>query len=173
METTFYGEPESYNMEKVNSLSGVPGMLRPFKEFVVSQNPAPNDQIVFYGCPGTCTPFIELLGYAIRDIQAEIVFVPFLNEEKAVTLENRENIGLQASGTPEKINPSLVVIMGGLAMPNVPVSAENAKAVAGRHKCTTAGICFMNMFMKGGWTDVIDFDLIIDAEINPVDVWKK
>jgi hypothetical protein len=30
----------------------------------------------------------------------------------------------------------------------------------------------MNMFEKAGWLEVMEFDLLIDAMINPVDVWK-
>ena len=160
-------------MEKVESLKGVPGMLRPFKEFIKSLELNENDQIVFYGCPGTCTPFVELLGYAVRDLGCEIVFVPLLDEIKAVILENKENVGLQAHGKPEKIDPSLVVIMGGLAMPNVPVSADNVKNTIGKYSSKTAGICFMSMFEKEKWTDTLKFDLIIDARIDPVDIWKN
>lgn len=160
-------------MEKVESLRGVPGMLRPFKEYIKTLGLNQKDQILFYGCPGTCTPFVELLGYAIRDLGCQIAFVPFLDENKAITLVNRDNIGLQASAEPEKIDPSLIVIMGGLAMPNVPVSAEETKDVTGKYNSRIAGICFMNMFAKEKWTDVIDFEMIIDAEIDPVDIWKK
>jgi hypothetical protein len=160
-------------MEKVESLRGVPGMLRPFKEYIKSLNLKEKDQVVFYGCPGTCTPFVELLGYAVRDLGYEIVFVPLLDEKKSVVLENKDNIGLQASGVPEKIGPSLIVLMGGLAMPNVPVSVEDAKKTTGKYDTKIAGICFMNMFTKEKWTEDIDFDIIIDAVIDPVDIWKK
>jgi hypothetical protein len=160
-------------MEKVESLSGVPGMLRPFKGYLKSLELKENDQVVFYGCPGTCTPFVELLGYAVRDLGCEIVFVPFLEEKNAVVLSNKENVGLQAFGSPEKIEPSLVVIMGGLAMPNVPVSANDVKKTIEKYNSGIAGICFMSMFEKEKWADVIDFDLMIDAKIDPVNVWKK
>ncbi|WP_421909141.1 DUF2124 family protein [Methanolacinia petrolearia] len=160
-------------MEKVESLRGVPGMLRPFKEFIKSLELNGKDQIVFYGCPGTCTPFVELLGYAVRDLGCKIIFVPFLDENKAVVLENKENVGLQALGKPEKIDPSLVVVMGGLAMPNVPVSADDVKKTTSRYTSRIAGICFMSMFEKEKWTDTLNFDLIIDAKIDPVDIWKN
>ena len=160
-------------MEKVESLSGVPGMLRPFKGYLKSLDLKENDQVVFYGCPGTCTPFVELLGYAVRDLGCKIIFVPLLDEKKAVVLENKENVGLQAHGEPEMIDPSLVVIMGGLAMPNVPVSADDVKKTIGKYSSKIAGICFMSMFEKEKWTDTLNFDLIIDAKIDPVDIWKN
>jgi hypothetical protein len=30
----------------------------------------------------------------------------------------------------------------------------------------------MNMFEKAGWLKAMEFDLLIDATISPVDVWK-
>lgn len=160
-------------MEKTESLSGVPGMLRPFKEYVTSLDLKEGDQIVFYGCPGTCTPFVELLCYAIRDTRTENVFIPLLAEEDAVVLTNRDKIGMQAAAKPSGLRPSLMVFMGGLAMPNVPVSPEDAATIVKSHGSKVAGICFMGMFTKAGWTGVINFDILIDATIDPVEVWKK
>jgi hypothetical protein len=31
----------------------------------------------------------------------------------------------------------------------------------------------MQMFEKAGWLKTFDFDLLIDATISPVDVWRK
>ncbi|WP_048145087.1 DUF2124 family protein [Methanosphaerula palustris] len=33
------------------------------------------DQIVYYGVPGTCIPFVELLAFALRSLDLEQVFV--------------------------------------------------------------------------------------------------
>ena len=52
-------------------LRGVPGILRPFKEFIEAKGLKKGDQIVYYGVPGTCMPFIELLGFAIRSLEIE------------------------------------------------------------------------------------------------------
>ncbi len=101
-------------MELKEELSGVPGMLRPFKAYLRGAGLGAGDQVVYYGCPGTCTPFIELLGFAVRDLPVEQVYVPY------------------------------------------------AKIV---------GVCFMQMFEKAGWLDAFDFDLIIDAALDPVRVW--
>ena len=55
---------------------GVPGILRPFKEFIEENGLKKGDQIVYYGVPGTCTPFVELLAFALRSLELEQVFVP-------------------------------------------------------------------------------------------------
>jgi len=160
-------------MKRHDVFQSVPGILRPFKAYVTGLGLGAGDQIVYYGCPGTCTPFIELLGFSIRDMPVEQVFVPFLDEEKARTLTAVEGVGIQTATPPASISPSLVVLMGGLSMPNVPVTAEQARDVVGAHGCPIAGVCFMEMFARAGWLDVFDFDLLIDATIDPVDVWTR
>ncbi|MBN2734951.1 MAG: DUF2124 family protein [Methanomicrobiaceae archaeon] len=159
-------------MKEVENLSGVSGILRPFKKYVEEANLPKNSQIVFYGCPGTCTPFVELIAYAIRSLPVEIVFVPFLNEEKAVTIKIVDNIGAQADKAPEKIDPAITVLMGGLSMENVPVTAEEAKKTVSRYPVKTVGICFVSIFEKEKWTDVIDFDMLIDTPVFAVKVFR-
>ena len=61
--------------------------------------------------------------------------------------------------------------MGGLAMPNVPVSIAEARTTITRHpEAVSLGICFMSMFEKAGWMKEIKYDLLIDANIDPVTV---
>jgi hypothetical protein len=61
------------------------------------------------------------------------------------------------------------VIMGGLAMPNVPVKVKDAKRMITRYRDSdTIGVCFMNMFGSAGWLDEIHYNLLIDATIDPV-----
>jgi len=159
-------------MEKVSTLKGIPGMLRPFKEYVVKSGLKEGSQIVYYGCPGTCTPFVELLSYAIRDMPLQNVFVPLLDESSAKSLENVPKVGMQISGNVDKVDPALVVLLGGLSMDNVPVSAADMKAVISKYDCKVIGSCCMSMFEKAKWVDEIDFDLVIDAVIDPVDLYK-
>jgi hypothetical protein len=160
-------------MKQKEIFKGVPGMLRPFKEFIETRGLKAGDQIVYYGCPGTCTPFVELLGYAIRGLDPVQVFVPFIDESKAKKMKLVEDVGMQAAGDITIHNPSVVVVMGGLSMPNVPVSAGQVLQVISPHKnAVRIGVCFMNMFDKAGWNKEIEFDLLIDAAINPVEVWK-
>jgi hypothetical protein len=160
-------------MELQEKLTSVPGMLRPFKKFVVESGLNDGDQVVFYGCPGTCTPFIELLGFAIRDLPLTQVFVPHLDEGKAKVLKQVPDVGMQVADALPALDPRIIVLMGGLAMPNVPVSAEMANDVVSRYEgASIIGVCFMNMFEQAGWMSEIAFAMVIDATIDPVSVWK-
>ncbi|WP_321505073.1 DUF2124 domain-containing protein [uncultured Methanoregula sp.] len=150
---------------------GVPGILRPFKEFIEKNGLKKGDQIVYYGVPGTCTPFVELLGFALRSLELEQVFVPFVDESKAKKIVHVDDVGMQARMGPVTLKPKAIVVMGGLSMPNVPVKAEQVKAVLDKYPgATVIGVCFMHMFEKAGWLDTISFDCLIDANIDPVEV---
>ncbi|MCU0632368.1 MAG: DUF2124 domain-containing protein [Methanolinea sp.] len=160
-------------MKQKEVFQGVPGMLRPFKEFIEKKGMKAGDQVVYYGCPGTCTPFVELLGFAVRSLDLAQVFVPFVDESKAQKIRMVPDIGMQAGGAAGILKPAAVVVMGGLSMPNVPVSVDQVKSAIEKYPdAARIGICFMNMFEKGGWLKAIDFDLLIDATIDPVNVWK-
>jgi len=76
----------------------VPGILRPFKEYLQSLGLAEGDQVVYYGCVGTCTPFVELLAVAVRGLHIEQVYVPLLDETKAKKIVNVDDVGMQVSG---------------------------------------------------------------------------
>ena len=150
---------------------GVPGILRPFKEFIEKKGLKKGDQIVYYGVPGTCTPFVELLAFAVRSLELEQVFVPFVDESRAKKIGHVDDVGMQARVGPVMLKPKAIVIMGGLSMPNVPVKAEQVKAVIDKHAgAAVIGVCFMHMFEKAGWLNTITFDCLIDANIDPVEV---
>ena len=156
------------------SLKGVPGILRPFRQYLETNKFGKGDQIVYYGVPGTCTPFIELLAFAVRGLGLEQVFVPYFKEEQAKKIVFVEGVGMQVSSDHMVLIPSAQVIMGGLAMPNVPVKVGDAKRMLARHKDSAViGVCFMNMFEKAGWKDEISFDQLIDATIDPVQVFEQ
>jgi hypothetical protein len=153
---------------------GVPGILRPFKEFIEKKGLKKGDQIVYYGVPGTCTPFVELLGFALRSLGLEQVFVPFVDESRAKKIGHIDGVGMQARAGPVTLNPKAIVIMGGLSMPNVPVKAEQVKAVIDKHPgAVVIGVCFMHMFEKAGWLSTVTFECMIDANIDPVEVTKN
>lgn len=153
---------------------GVPGILRPLKDFIVSKGLKKGDQIVYYGVPGTCTPFVELLGFALRSLELEQVFVPFVDETKAKKIININHVGMQAGASVGTLKPKAVVVMGGLSMPNMPVNASQVKTVIGKYPdAAVIGVCFMHMFEKAGWLDTLSFDCLIDANIDPVEVTKK
>jgi hypothetical protein len=159
-------------MKRHEIFESVPGILRPFKAYVEGKKLPAGTQIVYYGVPGTCTPFIELLGFSIRSMPVEQVYVPTIDEKKAKKIILVQDVGMQATGGPVSVKPALVVLMGGLSMPNSGVTAEQVKAVVGKYSVPFVGVCFMKMFDKAGWLKVFDFDLLIDANIAPVDVWR-
>jgi hypothetical protein len=152
---------------------GVPGILRPFKEFIEKKGLKKGDQVAYYGVPGTCTPFVELLAFAVRSLELQQVFVPFVDESRAKKIGNVDDVGMQARAGPVTLNPKIIVIMGGLSMPNVPVEAEHVKSVIDKHSGAVIGVCFMHMFEKAGWLATIPFDCLIDANIDPVEVSIK
>ena len=159
-------------MKQHEVFESVPGILRPFKAYIDGLKLGSGDQIVYYGVPGTCTPFIELLGFAIRSSPATQVFVPLTDEPKARKIVSVPNVGMQVSQEAVNPAPRVIVLMGGLSMPNSNVTAEQMKAVISKYRVPLIGVCFMKMFEKTGWTKTFDFSLLIDANIAPVDVWR-
>jgi hypothetical protein len=158
-------------MTQKETFHGVPGILRPFKEFIEKNGLKKGDQIVYYGVPGTCTPFVELLAFAVRSLELEQVFVPFVDESRAKKIGHVDHVGMQVRMSPVTFKPKAIVIMGGLSMPNVPVKAEQVKAVINKHSgAAVIGVCFMHMFEKAGWLPVVPFDFLIDANIDPIEV---
>lgn len=149
---------------------GIPGILRPFKEYLEAWSLPPGAEVLFYGVPGTCTPFIELLCYAVRSLPCTFLFIPYLNEQETREMVYTEGIGFQIRDLRPINNPSVIVVMGGLAMPGAPVSPEQAEALFMKYPdVSRVGVCFMHMFQKANWMDRISFDLLIDATID-VDV---
>ena len=145
-------------------------MLRPFKEYLEQKALPSEAEVVFYGVPGTCSPFVELLCYAVRSLPCTFLFVPYLQENASRKMNYTEGVGFQLGESCLIRNPSIFILMGGLAMPGVPVKIEEVEALLTKYPdVTCAGICFMHMFQKSGWLDQISFDLLIDATIN-VDV---
>ncbi|WML67035.1 MAG: hypothetical protein METHP_00509 [Methanoregula sp. SKADARSKE-2] len=158
-------------MTQKEVFQGVPGILRPFKDFIVKNGLKKGDQIAYYGVPGTCSPFVELLAFAVRSLEPEQVFVPFVDESRAKKIGYLDNFGMQARLAPVTVKPKAIVIMGGLSMPNVPVKAEQVKAMLEGHPgAPVIGICFMHMFEKSGWLQAVSFDCLIDVNIDPVEV---
>jgi hypothetical protein len=160
-------------MTTTETFTGVTGILRPFREYLQSLHLQPGDQVVYYGCVGTCTPFVELLAIAVRGLHYEQVFVPYLDEAKARKLYEVADTGMQVSSELASVNPRVMVIMGGLAMPYMPVTKEQVRDLALRHAgAKLAGVCFQDMFEKAGWLDTVKFDLLISSIIDPVKVTK-
>ncbi len=160
-------------MEQRAVLKGVPGILRPFREFIEGLGLASGEQVVYCGVPGTCTPFVELLAFAIRSLPVAQVFVPGVDESRARRLELVPALGMQGGEAAGELHPRVIVVMGGLSMENSGVSHEAVTAFLDRYPTAMiVGVCFQQMFEKAGWCDHLPFDLLIDANIDPVLVWS-
>ena len=159
------------NPAVTTTFHGITGVLRPFREYLSKKGIGSGDQIVYYGCTGTCTPFVELLAVAARGFKYEQVFVPLLDENKAKKLHEVPDIGMQVSEEPASLHPKVIVFMGGLAMPLMPVTKEQVRDLVASHgEVLVIGVCFMSMFAKAGWFDTVHFDLVIDGTLDPVTV---
>jgi hypothetical protein len=157
----------------IDTTKGVAGISRPFKSIVEQLGLRDDDRMMYVGLPGVCTPFVELLAYAIRTLNIKQVFAPNLDLSLARAVVPVENVGIQFGDPVEIAKAQVIVVLGGLAMPISPVSRDDvlqflhsALLPGGR----VVGISFMNMFEQVGWTSAIPFDFLIDATIDPVRV---
>ncbi len=153
-------------MEKKSGIIGFTGAFRDSVKEI-----SEGSKIVFTGSRAVCTPFIELLSYAIRDKNFDMVYVPVadLNESKMIKMQ--ENIGYSVVDIPADPNgPEVVVVMGGLAMPKFGCSPEDVvnmiKEISLDHKPKVIGVCFMNIFERTGWTKKISYDVLIDTNME-------
>ena len=159
-------------MKKIDTGSGISFQLRSFRNIIKELNV---NKVVFAGSKYVCLPFAELYGYAIRDIKNQY-FIPETDIDNGVKLVSK-SIGVQYVELEDKEelqNPDVLVLLGGLAMPNSNVSLEDVheliKKLSPKH---IVGLSFMGIFKKVGWDEKIDFNYIIDGQINPVDVYSK
>ncbi len=151
-------------MKTIEKSSGIGGMLTAFRKLARGR-----EKITFIGCPGWCNPFAELLGYVLRDAGKEMVFIPNLRKDLAVKVEMTE-YGMQLG---EKADPSsdTVVLLGGLAMPRMEVDVNGLKKLVdeitdGISDRQILGVCIGGVFQKAGWEELIDFDYLVDADME-------
>lgn len=152
-------------MKKIDSESkGITGFLRSFKQIIEDINKEKEiKKIVFTGNKFTCTPFVELLTYVIRSMNKEIIYVPAINlDDPYKVILSSVDCDFIKGGDP--YNPDLVIVMGGLAMPGGPEipSVEKFLEKIGNKDKKVIGVCFMSIFEKSGWCNVIPFDHMID-----------
>lgn len=129
--------------------------------------------VVFTGSIAVCTPFIELLAYAIRDKELKMIYVPKSDINEAKLIKEQPSIGFSVvnEGADPK-NPDVLVVMGGLAMPKFGCSPEDVmnmlEKISGNQKPKIIGVCFMKIFEKAGWITKIPFDVVIDTAMQTV-----
>jgi hypothetical protein len=155
-------------MKLVEKNPALGGILNPFRKLVKDSK-----KITFVGSAGFCLPFAELLSYVIAKEKKDIVFVPNLDYEKAKKIEVMPH-GMQLS---EDADPKAdtVVVLGGLAMPNIGVDVDDLKELINRitdGKGMKIGVCFMKIFERSGWLEKIDFDYVINSNIEN-ELWEK
>ncbi len=157
----------------IETTKGVAGISRPFKGILEKLNLSCDDVILYIGLPGVCTPFIELLSHAVRTLQIKQTFAPNCQAERAKTITTVQDVGVQFGGAADVIKASVVVVLGGLAMPISPVTHDEVGRFIERFLQPggkVVGVCFMGMFDQAGWTSTLPFDYVIDATIDPVKV---
>ena len=154
-------------------LKGVEGLSHPFKEFIIEQELEEGAQIVYYGRPALCVPYIMVKSYAIRNLPVRQVFVPLLDESKAKLIEMVPDVGMHVTDEITEVHPKVVVLMGGLTMPDVSISPEMALDHISRYDPKIVGACYMSELFEEKWPDVIPFDLLVDGTIDPVYIWRK
>ncbi len=157
----------------VDTTKGVSGISRPFKAFLEKLGLGENDVIVYAGLPGVCTPFIELLSYAIRTLNIKQIYAPNCQADRAKKVVSVQDVGVQLGENASVTKASVIIIMGGLAMPISPVKQDEVLEFLERllrPGGKVIGVSFMGMFDQVGWTSAVPFDYLIDATIDPVQV---
>ena len=151
-------------MEDVEDWKGINGQLVTFKNEVEKAQ-----KITFIGSPGVCTPFAELLAYAIRDKESH--FIPLLDIRDCHEFESKSYGMVLKEEVSNPKDSDVVVLLGGLSMPKYDVDTEDAKALVAdilKEDGQLIGVCFMDMFSKAGWLEKIDFDCVIDGTLTGV-----
>lgn len=151
-------------MEDIENWKGINGQLVTFKKEVDDA-----EKITFIGSPGVCTPFAELLAYAVRD--KETHFIPLLDIDDCHQFESRPYGMVLKDEVSNPQESDAVVLLGGLSMPKYDVDTEELKALVGsilKENGQLIGVCFMDMFTKAGWLEKIDFDCVIDGTLTGV-----
>jgi len=150
-------------MKQIETSSGIGGLLASFRKLARGRK-----KITFIGCPGWCNPFAELLGYVLRDAGKEMVFIPNLRKELASKVVMTE-YGMQLGDRADPASDT-VVLLGGLAMPKMEVDVNGLKGLIdevtyGENR-QILGVCVGGVFQKAGWDKVIDFDFLVDADME-------
>ncbi|CAF30233.1 DUF2124 domain-containing protein [Methanococcus maripaludis] len=158
-------------MKKIAEDKGISSQLRHFKAAVSEYG---SKSILYSGSKGVCLPFALLNAYAVRTIE-EQYFTPDAKLDEISKL-NLGSLGYNYSNLDDntEINPEMLVLMGGLAMPHSKVTTSDVNALIDKiSPKKVVGICFSSVFQKQGWDKDIDFDLIIDSQLEPVTVYEK
>jgi len=158
-------------VKKIAEDKGISSQLRHFKTVVSEYG---SESILYTGSKGVCLPFALLNAYAIRNVE-EQYFSPDAKLDEISKL-NLGNLGYTYSNLENKteFNPDMLVLMGGLAMPHSKVTISDVNELIDKiNPKKVVGICFSSIFQKKEWDKNIDFDIIIDSQLEPVTVYGK
>jgi hypothetical protein len=161
--------PMLFEVRILEKLSGIVGLTPGFSSAISDLKPG--SKVVFVGSPYVCTPFIELLAYAVRDRNFRMVFLPGTEEGEARKIKELGGIGYCISEErADPYEPDAVVLLGGLAMPKFGYSVEEVRDLVDRlsreKRAKLLGVGFMGIFKKQGWDRVLKFEKLIDATIE-------
>ncbi len=157
----------------IDTTKGVAGISRPFKSILEQLNLGNEDALVYAGLPGVCTPFIELLSHAIRTLNIKQVFAPDCQADRAKSIIFVSDVGVQFGDAADIAKATVIVVLGGLAMPISPVTREEVERFIEQFlqpRGKVIGVSFMGMFDQAEWTSALPFNYVIDATIDPVRV---
>ncbi|WP_407374615.1 DUF2124 family protein [Methanobrevibacter sp.] len=151
-------------MENVSEWKGINGQLVSFKKQVDDAQ-----KITFLGSPGVCTPFAELLAYAVRDVESN--FVPLLDIDNCHKFEFKSYAMVLNDEISDPHGSDVVVLLGGLSMPKYDVDTDDLNKTVDeilKDDGKLIGVSFMDMFTKAGWLEKVNFDVIIDGTLTGV-----
>ncbi|MEM2727212.1 MAG: DUF2124 family protein [Archaeoglobaceae archaeon] len=152
----------------MDKMRGIIGLTQAFRDAVSDLKDG--SKVVFIGSPYVCTPFAELLAYAVRDRNFEIIFIPKAKDGEARKLEDSGVCYFVTDEKADPTNPDAIVLLGGLAMPKFGCSVEEVhrmiENISKEKKPVILGVCFMGIFKKQGWDKVFSFRKLIDATIE-------
>lgn len=151
-------------MKNVKDWKGINGQLLAFKNEVENAQ-----KITFIGSPGVCTPFAELLAYAVRDKESH--FIPLLDIGDCHEFESKSYGMVLKYEVSNPKDSDVVVLLGGLSMPKYDLNTDDLNDLINeiiKNDGKIIGVCFMDMFTKANWLDKVNFDSIIDGTLTGV-----
>lgn len=151
-------------MKNVKDWKGINGQLLAFKNEVENAQ-----KITFIGSPGVCTPFAELLAYAVRDKESH--FIPLLDIGDCHEFESKSYGMVLKDEVSNPKDSDVVVLLGGLSMPKYDLNTDDLNDLINeiiKNDGKIIGVCFMDMFTKANWLDKVNFDSIIDGTLTGV-----
>ncbi|MBC7113254.1 MAG: DUF2124 family protein [Candidatus Methanomethyliales bacterium] len=151
---------------------GLVGLSRCFRTAVVKSNRS--GRLLFVGTPYTCLPFAEFLTYSIRDLPLRPHFSPNGETDKIVELVDRKGYGYALGESFVGESFSIVVLLGGLAMPKSQVDPSDLKRKLSSVSALDCviGVCFQGVMDKPEWRDTFKFKYFINAEISKVSLFE-